>query len=75
MSKPKYLKLLAVVEEDYTPITGELIPLDNNSWSCENVMSIKLTDGFTVIDDSEFWSEAAEFLRRVLAIAKERSNE
>jgi len=75
MSKPKYLKLLMIVEEDYTPITGELIPLDNNSWSCENVMSIKLTDGFAVIDDNEFWSEAAEFLRRVLAIAKERSNE
>ena len=74
MSKPKYLKLLAVVEEDYKPISGE-ITVENGNWNCENVMCIKLKDDFAVIDDVEFWSEAAEFLELVLALAEERSNE
>lgn len=74
MSKPRYLKLLAVVEEDYKPITGE-ITVENGIWDCENVIGIKLTDDFTVIDDAEFWPEVAEFLERVLGLAEERSNE
>jgi hypothetical protein len=71
----KYLKLLAVVEgEDYEPITGK-ITAEGNVWDCEHVMGIKLTEDFTFIDDVEFWSEAAVFLKCVLAIAEERSNE
>ncbi len=45
MSKPRYLKLLAVVEEDYKPISGE-ITFENGSWRCENVVTIKLNNDF-----------------------------
>lgn len=45
MSKPKYLKLLAVVEEDYKPVSGE-ITFEDDNWSCGNVVTIKLDDDF-----------------------------
>jgi len=65
----KYLKLLAVVEEDYEPISGNL-RVEDGIWSCENVLSIKLNDDFSVIEPTPF----NEFVDLVLIEARERSN-
>ena len=66
----KYLKLLAVVEENYEPITGR-IKEENGIWYCENVMSIKLNDDFSVADHLP----VDVFIDAVLKEAKERTNE
>ena len=71
----KYLKLIAVVEDDYVPITGQITTEPGtNIWDSENVMAIRLKDNFAVIDDVEFQEELGEFLERVLVLAEERSN-
>jgi len=75
MSKPKYLKLLAIVEEDYKPITGK-VRFINDSWHCENVATIKLDDNFApVTQEDDIKEELFEFLGDVLALAREKSNE
>lgn len=66
----RYLKLLAVVEEDYEPISGNL-KVEGNIWSCENVLSIKLKDDFRVINPPPF----NEFVETVLAEARSRVDE
>lgn len=64
MSKPKYLKLIDVVEEDYKTILG-----GNVNWEIDpaNVMSVKLNDGMNTF--VHFALEDAK------AKSKERSNE
>jgi len=74
MNKPRYLKLLAIVEEGYKPITGR-IAAEKDVWDCENVMSIKLKNDFSVINGSDFWDDLREFLESVLTLAAERSDE
>jgi len=70
----KYLKLLAVVEEDYEPITGEITQV-GDLYHCENVMSIKLGDDFIrpEINNRQFSIDA--FIDSVLELARKRSNE
>jgi hypothetical protein len=71
----KYLKLLVIVEEDYKPITGE-VKFINDTWHCENTVSIKLDDDFVPVPPEEVVkAEFFSFLGLVLDLAKERSNE
>jgi hypothetical protein len=63
----KYLKLLAIVEEDYESISGNL-KVEGDIWSCENVLSIKLNDDFSVIEPAPF----DKFVDVVLKEAKGR---
>ena len=73
MSSSKYLKLLAIVESDYKPITGEITCKDDN-WVCENVLTIKLKEDFSV-ESPTLVSDLGHFLESVLIIAEERYNE
>ena len=66
----RYLKILAIVEEDYEAISGHL-RVDGDIWSCENVLSIKLKDDFRVIEPPPF----NEFVDAVLAEARSRVDE
>lgn len=70
MSKTKYLKILAIVEEDYEEVTGNL-KVEDGIWSCENVLSIKLKDDFRVMEPPPF----NEFVEAVLAEARRRVDE
>lgn len=75
MSKPKYLKFLAIVEEDYKPITGK-VRFINDTWHCENVMTIKLKDDFVLnVESEELEARFLEFVDDVLQMAREKSNE
>ena len=74
MSKPKYLKLLAVVEEDYEPVVGRITE-ENGLYHCENVMSIKLNENFDRPKVSDKRFSVDTFIDSVLDLAKERSNE
>ena len=74
-AKPKFLKLLAIVEENYKPISGEL-KFEENSWHCENVITVKLNDDFTpTLPVEEVGAKFGDFISAVLEEAKERSNE
>jgi hypothetical protein len=75
--KVRYLKLLAVVEEDFRPIAGK-IEFENEEWKCENVLSIKLNDDFMLPEDLEkdFLETVKEkFIETVLELSKKRSRE
>lgn len=72
----KYLKLLAVVEEDYKMISGNLDP----DWQCDNVLSIKLNDDFSLPDEKEDEEFSVEeglnvFIYHVLEAVKTKSKE
>jgi hypothetical protein len=55
MNKPKYLKLIAVVEEGYKTISGGL---SEKAWSkCDNVLSIKLEDDFSLPNPTDLTVE------------------
>lgn len=75
MSKPKYLKLIAVVEDNYVPISGK-ITTEEGSWHSENVMTVKLDDNFAPIIGTELLeSRFLEFAAGVLRMVREKSNE
>lgn len=70
----KYLKLLAVVEEDYEPITGKITE-ENGLWFCENVMSIKLRDDFTRAKTNDERFSVDTFINSVLDLARSKTDE
>ena len=70
----KYLKLLAVVEEDYEPITGKITE-ENGLWFCENVMSIKLRDDFTYPKTNDERFSVDTFINSVLDLARSKTDE
>ena len=76
MSKPKYLKLLAVVEENYKPISG-MISIEDGDVVSDNVLTIKLNDDFSLNEESdeEFSTLMSTFVGLALRDAKERSDE
>lgn len=67
----KYLKLLAIVEEDYKPITGKIL-VEGDIWACENVLSAKLNDDFSIMDDE---LPVDEFINSVLDLARSMVDE
>ena len=78
---PKYLKLIAIVEEGYETVTGKVEysgdPLEEK-WSSENVLSIKLNDDFSLPEDlSELDLEIIreQFVDDVLELARKRSKQ
>lgn len=74
MSKPKFLKLLAVIEEDYKAISGD-IEFADGSWQCENVMTVKLTDNFDPESIQDFKYTFDKFIDLIMAEARLKSKE
>jgi len=74
MSKPRYLKILAVVEEDFKPISGK-ITVEKGNWHCENVITIKLGDDFQPKHVEEMDALIPLFIASVLRAAEGESNE
>lgn len=79
MSKPKYLKLLAVVEEDYKSISGQISESEDGVWESNHLMSIKLNDDFSLSSDPEDIEEFKDFFNKfidmILEDARKKSNE
>jgi len=75
MNKPKYLKLIAVVEENYKPICGT-ISIEDGDVVSENVMSFKLNDNFEImVEDGEREERFDKYMALILAEARLRSKE
>ena len=75
-AKPRFLKLIAVVEDNFVPITGQITTEPGtNSWESENVITFKLDEDFAPISSAEeVGNKCADFLIAVLETAKERAN-